>query len=264
MDIFHFEPNALLSFYLTLFRVSVVLFLLPFFGGRSIPTPVKAALVLVLTLAIWPKLSFPGTLMPANPWEIIIMFLGELLLGMIMGMMIQFLFAAIQTGGQLIGFQMGFAMVNVVDPLTGTSEAVTAHFLYMISMLTFLALNGPLHLLGSMADSFTLVPPGSLLITPEAANQVFDLSKQMFVLAIRIAAPVMAALFMIDLALALIGRAAPQMHVLVLGFPIKISVGFFFLGFLFDIMATYVGNYIQALDSLYINLFKALGPGLNG
>ncbi|MGE4293503.1 MAG: flagellar biosynthetic protein FliR [Desulfovibrio sp.] len=264
MDIFHFEPNALLSFYLTLFRISVVLFLLPFFGGNSIPKSVKAALVLVLTLAVWPKLSFPGTLMPASGWEIAIMFLGELLLGLIMGMMVQFLFAAVQMGGQLIGFQMGFSMVNVVDPVTGTSEAATAHFLYMIAMLTFFALNGPLHLLSGLAQSFEVIPPGSLLLSPEAVHQVFDFSKQLFTLSIRIAAPVMAALFMIDLALALIGRAAPQMHVLVLGFPIKISVGFFFLGFLFDIMANYVGNYIQALDGVYFNLFRALGPGPGG
>ncbi|WP_022661881.1 flagellar biosynthetic protein FliR [Paucidesulfovibrio longus] len=264
MDIFNFDPNALLSFYLTLFRISVVLFLLPFFGGKSIPAPAKGALVLVLTLAVWPQLSFPGTLMPASGWEIGIMFLGELLLGMIMGMMVQFLFSAIQTGGQLIGFQMGFSMVNVIDPVTGTSEAVTAHFLYMIAMLTFFALNGPLHLLAGLAQSFELVPPGSLLLTPDAINQVFSFSKQLFILAIHIAAPVMAALFMIDLALALIGRAAPQMHILVLGFPIKIAVGFFFLGFLFDIMATYVGNYIQSLDAVYNNLFHAIGPGLGG
>ncbi|MEF2145015.1 MAG: flagellar biosynthetic protein FliR [Desulfovibrionaceae bacterium] len=264
MDIFHFDPNQLMSFYLTLFRISVVLFLLPFFGGKSVPNPVKAALVLVLTLAVWPQLSFPGTLMPANMWEIALMFLGEIMLGLIMGMMVQFLFAAVQTGGQLVGFQMGFAMVNVVDPLTGASEAVTAHFLYMITMLTFLVLNGPLHLLSALAKSFELVPPGTLFISPEVAETVFDFSRQLFILAIRIAAPVMAALFMVDLSLALIGRAAPQMHVLVLGFPVKIAVGFFFLGFLFDILSSYVGNYIQGLDGLYINILKGLGSGSGG
>lgn len=264
MDIFHFDPDALLSLYLTLFRISVVLFLLPFFGGKSVPTLVKAALVLVLTLAVWPALSFPGTLMPANPWEIIVMFLGELLLGLIMGMMVQFLFSAIQMGGQIIGFQMGFSMVNVVDPSTGTSETATAHFLYMIAMLTFFALDGPLHLLAGVAGSFELVPPGTLLLTTEAVKNVFSFSAQLFVLAIHIAAPVMAAIFMIDLAMALIGRAAPQMHILVLGFPVKIAVGFFFLSFLFDIMSSYVGNYIQGLDAVYHHLFRALGPGPGG
>lgn len=259
MDIFHFDPNALMSFFLTLFRVSIVLFLLPFFGGQSTPKTVKAALMLVLSLAIWPQLSFPGALMPASPWLIAIMLVGEVLLGLTLGLLIRFLFAAVQTGGQIIGFQMGFAMVNVVDPDTGTSEAITAHFLYMVTMLTFLALDGPLYLLDGLARSFELVPPGGLLLTSDLANQVFDLSRQMFTLAIKIAAPVMAALFLVDLALALIARAAPQMHVLVLGFPIKIAVGFFFLGFLFDIMSTYVGNYIQHMGPFFTNIMRIGG-----
>lgn len=260
MDIFHFDPDTLMSFYLTLFRVSVVLFLLPFFGGKSTPKTVKAAMVLVLTLAIWPHLSFPGSLMPANPWLIAIMIGGELILGLTMGLMIRFLFAAVQTGGQIIGFQMGFAMVNVVDPITGTSEAVTAHFMYMVTMLTFLALNGPLFLMDGLAKSFEMIPPGGLLLTDALANEILSLSGTMFTLAIKIAAPVMAALFLVDLALALISRAAPQMHVLVLGFPIKISVGFFFLGFLFDVISTYVGNHIQNLGPFWINLLR-MGAG---
>lgn len=259
MDIFNFDPDKLMSFYLTLFRVSIVLFLMPFFGGNSTPKPFKAALVLILTLAIWPQLSFPGSFMPSNPWLIAIMLAGELILGLVMGLMIRFLFAAVQTGGQIIGFQMGFAMVNVVDPDTGTSEAVTAHFLYMVTMLTFLSLNGPLFLIQGLALTFKMIPPGGLLLTPELGTHVIELSSTMFTLAIRIAAPVMAALFLIDLALALISKAAPQMHVLVLGFPIKISVGFFFLGFLFDIMSVYVGNYIQHLNPYFINLLRMGG-----
>lgn len=254
MDIFHFDPNALMSFFLTMFRVSIVLFLMPFFGGQSTPKTVKASLVLVLSMAIWPQLSFPGTLMPANPWLILIMLGGELILGLILGLVVSFLFAAIQTGGQIIGFQMGFAMVNVVDPVTGTSEAVTAHFLYMVSMLTFLALDGPLHLLEGMATSFKLIPPGGLFLTADLGDQIVALAGDMFVMAVRIAAPVMAALFLVDLALALISRAAPQMHVLVLGFPIKISVGFFFLGFLFDLLSSHVGNFVQNLVPFFTNI----------
>ncbi len=259
MDIFHFDPNALMSFFLTMFRISVVLFLLPFFGGQSIPKQAKAALMLVLTMAVWPSLSFPGSLMPASPWLIAVMFMGELLLGLTLGMFVRFLFAAVQTGGQIIGFQMGFAMVNVVDPITGTSEAVTAHFLYMVTMLTFLTLNGPLFLLDGLARSFEMVPPGGLLLTPELGNHILGLSKMMFTLAIRIAAPVMAALFLVDLALALISRAAPQMHVLVLGFPVKIAVGFFFLGFLFDVISKYVGSYVQNLSIYFTNILRLAG-----
>ncbi|WP_319585029.1 flagellar biosynthetic protein FliR [uncultured Pseudodesulfovibrio sp.] len=255
MEIFGFTPSDMLSYFLTLFRLSVVLFLLPFFGGQSIPKTVKGALVLVLSLALWPQLSFPASMMPTG-WNIVIMFIGELLLGLILGMLVNFLFAAVQLGGQIIGFQMGFAMVNVVDPITGTSNAVSAHFLYMCTMLTFLVLNGHLYLLQAVGTTFEYIPPGTLLLQPELANDIFHFSNLMFTLAIKIAAPVMAALFLVDLSLALISRAAPQMHVLVLGFPIKITVGFFFLSFIFSIMTIYVGDFLAGLNNMVENVMK--------
>lgn len=259
MDLFGFSPSDIISFYLTFFRISIVLFMLPFFGGNSIPKTVKAALVLVLSIALWPQLSFPAELMPSG-WNIVIMFIGELVLGLIMGMMVNFLFAAVQLGGQIIGFQMGFAMVNVVDPVTGTSNAVSAHFLYMCTMLTFLVLNGHLYLLQALGMSFQYIPPGGLLLNAELAKDIFTFSGLMFTLAIRIAAPVMAALFLVDLALALISRAAPQMHVLILGFPIKISVGFFFLVFILNLMTTYVGDFLSVLGPMYEKIMTFGSP----
>jgi flagellar biosynthetic protein FliR len=260
MDIFGFNPSDMLSFFLTLFRISIVLFLLPFFGGSSIPRPVKGALVLVLALAVWPQLSFPGSMFPASGLAIALMFLGEIILGLILGLIVNCLFAAIQLGGQIIGFQMGFSMVNVVDPITGTSNAVTAHFLYMCSMLTFLVLNGHLQLINAIGMSFQYIPPGELLITSGLKTHIIEFSSIMFTLAIKIAAPVMAALFLIDLALALISRAAPQMHVLVLGFPIKITVGFFFLGFLFSIMSLYIADFLHQLTPIYRGILSAGSP----
>lgn len=261
MDFFAFEPSDMLSYMLTLFRISIVLFLLPFFGGNSIPKTVKAALVLVLSFAFWPQLSFPGEMFPSSGFAIFLMLLGEFILGLILGMLVNFLFAAVQFGGQIIGFQMGFAMVNVVDPITGVSNAVTAHFLYMCTMLTFLVLNGHLELLNAVGMSFEYIPPGGLLLNAEIANHIFQFSKIMFVLAIKIAAPVMAALFLVDLALALIARAAPQMHVLILGFPIKISVGFLFLGFLFTLMSIYVGDFLQELALINKGVMRIMSTG---
>jgi len=261
MELFGFVPSDILSFMLTLFRISIVLFLLPFFGGDTIPKTVKASLVLVLSAAFWPQLSFPGELFPAHGIEIILMLLGGVILGLILGLMVNFLFGAVQLGGQIIGFQMGFAMVNVVDPITGVSNAVSAHFLYMCTMLTFLVLNGHLELLNAVALSFQYVPPGGLLINPEISTHIFKFSNLMFVLAIKIAAPVMAALFLVDLSLALIARAAPQMHVLVLGFPIKITVGFFFLGFLFTLMSIYVQDFLQQLSLIYEGIMHIVSTG---
>lgn len=258
MDIFNFDPATFFSFLLTLFRVSLVLFVLPFFGGNSIPNTVKMALCLILSWALWPALSFTGVMFPKNIFSIALMLAGELVIGLVLMLVVRFLFAAVQMGGQIIGFQMGFAMINIVDPLTGSSVVITSHFLYMVTLLTFLTLNGHLYLLQGLADSFALVPPGGLLITPELGHGLLKLAANIFVLAIRIAAPVMAALFMVDLALALIGRAAPQMHVLILGFPIKITVGFFFLGILFTYLSSHVETFIIGMGPMFVHLLEAM------
>ncbi|WP_407656290.1 flagellar biosynthetic protein FliR [Megalodesulfovibrio gigas] len=248
-------PETVLSFLLTLFRLSVVLFLLPFFGGEKIPMPIKGALLIVLALAIWPYLHLPAVAFPAHPLSIMLLLLGELVLGLTMGLVVHFIFAAIQTGGQVIGFQMGLTMVNVIDPMSGQSEGVTAHFLWMVTMLTFLSLNGHLMLLKAVALTFEMVPPGGLLLTPGLAGQVLAASGQIFVLAVRIAAPIMVALFLVDLGLALVSRAAPQMNVLFIGFPLKIGVGFMFLGMLFTIMADFVQDFIGQMTRMYEGMF---------
>lgn len=254
MEFLGITPDTVLSFLLTLFRVSIVLFMLPFYGGDTIPKAVKAALTLVVTLAFWPHLALPGSAFPMHPVSIILMILGEAAMGLTLGLTVHFIFAAIQTGGQIVGFQMGFAMVNVIDPITGTSEAVTAHFLWMVAMLTFLTLGGHLYLLFAVTKSFDLVPPGSLFITPAVVGRVLEFSGQMFILAVHIAAPIMVSLFLVDLGLALVSRAAPQMNVLFVGFPIKVGVGFFFLGLVFTIISNYMGRFIDQFLSIFDTL----------
>jgi flagellar biosynthetic protein FliR len=259
MDIFNFDPRTVLSFYLTLFRISVVLFVMPFFGD-TLPNLVKAALLLVLTLAVWPKLSFPASYYPANPLNITVMFAGELVLGLTLGCIVRMIIAAVQVGGAIINFQMGFSMVNSIDPLTGMEEPMTTQFIYMCTMLTFLSFNGHLHLLNALGASFDIVPPGGLFLSPQLMSEVMIFSKQMFILGVRIAAPVIMALFLVDLALALIGRTAPQMNILVMGFPLKIAVGFLFLSYVLQMMSDYVTNFISAMDGVMLHLMQLGAP----
>jgi len=101
------------------------------------------------------------------------------------------------------------------------------------------------------------VPPGGLLITPALSEQLLQFSSQIFVLAIKIASPVMIALFLVDLALALIAKAAPQMNVIFVGFPLKIAVGFFFLGMLFTILALYIEDFILQLGPIFDGIMRS-------
>jgi flagellar biosynthetic protein FliR len=260
MDIYNFNPEYILSLLLTLMRISIVLFLMPVFNTNAMPMQVKASVCLVLTLALWPHVAMAGTDMPPHPLAMGLMILGELVLGLIMGMAVNFLFVGIQSGGELLGFQMGFTMVNVADPLSGIQNGAAAYFLWMVSILTFLTLDGHLLMLKALADSFRLVPAGGLLLGDVLVRQVFDLSTQLFVIALKVAAPVMVALFLTEIALGLMNRAAPQMQVMLIGFPLKIAAGFFFLGLLLVVLSSQIEEFIIGMNPMLLNLLKAGSP----
>lgn len=258
MDIYNYDPNAVLSLLLTIMRVSIVMFMLPIFSTNNIPALVKGAVTLVFTLAVWPHLSLSGSLMPQHPFDLAIMALGEVFMGLVLGMAVNFLFMGIQSGGELLGFQMGFTMINFADPITGNQTGATAFFLWMVSLLTFLTLDGHLYMIKGFAASFAIVPPGSLFIGENLLWTVLDLSSQVFVLALQISAPVMVALFLVEVALGLVARTSPQVHIMEFGFPIKIGVGFFFVGLLLVIMSNKIEEFITGMDALFVSLLRGM------
>lgn len=258
MNIFDFNPQVVLSFILTMTRISIVMFLLPFFDTKNIPVLVKAAVTIVFTLGIWPHLSLSGSLMPQHPFDLVLMVLGEVFIGLVLGTAINVLFMGIQSGGELLGFQMGFTMINFADPLTGNNTGLVGFFLWMTCILTFLALDGHLYMIKGFAASFQILPPGALYIGDNLLWEVLSLSSQIFVIALKIAAPVMVAIFMVEIALGLVARTSPQVHIMEFGFPIKIGVGFFFVGLLLVIMARQIEVFINGMDSMMINLLKGM------
>lgn len=257
MDIFAFSASSFMSFLLTLIRVSLLVFLMPFYKEEYFSVQIKAGACIVLTMALWPQLSFSGDLFPAHPLAIGVMVLAELALGLLLALCVNFIFAAIHTGSEIMAFQMGFTMMSFADPSTGQNASVTTHLLNAVCMMIFLSLDGHLILLRAMADSFFYIPPGGINISGALANDVVLLSAGIFSLAVRIAAPVIAALFLTELTLALMGRAAPQMNLLTLGFPAKISVGFFFIGILFTTLTLYMEDLVVGLGPMFDNILKA-------
>ncbi len=263
MNLFSYDTAVVLSLILTIMRVSIVMFMLPVFNTNNIPMQVKAAVTLVFTLAIWPNVALPGTDIPLHPLNVGLMVLGEMVMGLVLGLSVTFLFMGIQSGGELLGFQMGFTMIQFADPLSGNNTGPTAFFLWMVSLLVFLMLDGHLYMLKGFVQSFTLIPPGQLFIGEPLMSQVLKLASQLFIMALRIAAPVMVALFMVEVGLALMARTSPQMHIMEFGFPIKIAVGFVFVGLLLIIMSETVMTYVHGIEGLFTNLLRSMSPQFN-
>lgn len=259
MDVFGFNSVSFLSFLLTFVRVSLIVFLLPFFGGESIPATVKAAVCIVLTMAIWPKVAASANLFPTHPFSIFLLVVSEALLGMFMGLMVHFVFAGIQLAGQIIGNQMGFSMISLADPSTGQQLVITSFLAQTIAMVIFLTLDGHIYILHALFSSFKLMPPGQLAVSSPAVSDMIQLSGGMFVLAIKVAGPIVACLFMVELALALMARVAPQMNLLMIGFPIKIGVGFFFMSIMFSLISMRIFDLVRDIGPMFDNFMRTMG-----
>ncbi|MCR5813313.1 MAG: flagellar biosynthetic protein FliR [Desulfovibrio sp.] len=260
MNIFTTDPLLLFSFLLTLMRISIVMFMLPIFNSNNIPAQVKAAASIVLTLGLWPSLSLPVATVNLHPIALALMLLGEVFMGFILALAINLTFLAIQSGGELLGYQMGFTMLNFADPISGNQTGTAAFFLWTVSLMTFLCLDGHIYMLRGFAQSFHLVPPGSLLINQTLYDQIITLSSQLFILAIKICAPVMVALFAVEVALGLVARTSPQMHIMDFGLPLKIAIGFFFLGMIMVIISDHIAIFAGSVETLMVNLLRSLSP----
>ena len=216
--------EQLQGFFWILVRVSTLFFLLPIFGARNIPALWKAGLSFVIAIVLTPVVPIPVNLPVSTP-EIIIGILSEVLMGSIMAITVRLFFAASEMGGQFMSFQMGFSMARAVDPQTGTSSTVLTQFIYIFTILLFFSMNGHHMFIRIMASSFYSVPPNSISFHPTIGTELIKAGSSMFVLGVKIAAPVMVALFLSNLCLGIIARTVPQVNILMVGFPINLCIG---------------------------------------
>ena len=165
MEILGYSQEHFKVFILILIRVSVVLFLFPIFGSRVFPPLAKAGLALIVTMTLLPIVNLNNFNFPENTISILLLIISELMIGLILGLFARLFFSAAQLAGHIISFQMGFGMINVLDPQTGAQVSILDQIAYWVVIIVFLLLNGHHILISSMADS-PPPPPQHQFIKP--------------------------------------------------------------------------------------------------
>jgi len=244
MDLLGLSPEQFKSFLLILLRVSIVLFMFPIFGGMMLPMPVKAGLALATTVVLFPVVRPDPSLFPEGLLSSVNLILSELVLGLVLGLILRLFFGGIQLAGQLVGFQMGFAIANVFDPETGAQGQILAQFGYWMCILFFLLLNGHHIFLRALTDSFAVIEVGTLGFGGGILDRMLEISGDMFAMAIKFGAPVIGALLLTSAAFGVVAKVVPQMNILIVAFPLKIVVGLFFFGFSLEILLFMMKRYI--------------------
>jgi flagellar biosynthetic protein FliR len=212
-------------FLFVLIRILAVVMVLPLWSGQ-LPGTFR------LSAAVWLSVIFsfvvPAASIPqfSNPQTLVVGAAQEFFIGAVLGFFMRMLLAAITLGGQLAGFQMGLAIANVIDPATSAQYSIIAQWLNLLALFVFLEINGHLMAVKILARSFEWIPPFAANVHATLLHDlVVDGGGEMFRLALGLAWPVTLTLLLVYLSLGLLARAAPQINMLMVGFPITISVG---------------------------------------
>ncbi|MFQ5449140.1 MAG: flagellar biosynthetic protein FliR [Nitrospinaceae bacterium] len=256
MNILNLNLADFETFLFVFSRVGAIIMFAPILGSTQVPARLKIGLVLVFSILIYPMVRAQPLPHPKGLFELAVFISSDVIIGLAIAFTIRLLFTAVQVAGTVVDFQMGFGVVNVIDPQTQTQVSITAQFQNILAVLIFLATDAHHVLIRAVVESFQLINPNQLdfsNVTPEFILRIFS---GMFVTAVKIAAPIMAILFFLSVGLGLVARTVPQMNVFIVGFPLQIGVGLVMIALSLPFFAIIIQSRIADLPARLIGLMQ--------
>lgn len=221
--VYHFQV-----FLLIMMRMNAMIMMAPFFASDMIPFRIKAIISFLITLVIFPVVAAKGYHIPNDMGAYVLLVLQEVSIGLFLGFLISVIFAAFQLSGQYLAVQVGFGINEVLDPIGQVSVPLEGQFKNLIGLLVLLAMNGHHFMIQGVYRSYELAPIMSVnkAFLGGLLKYVLYTFTGMFVVALKIALPVVAVVFLVEVSLGVLARVAPQMNIMMLGFPFKIVISF--------------------------------------
>ena len=231
MLLFNLPLQQIQTFFLIFLRVGAIIMAIPLFDTQSLPVLVKAGMALAVSVLLFPMITAGSQVMPVDPVLFGLRIAGEIGIGVTIALAVKLVFTGIQMAGQIAGFQMGFAIANIMDPATSDQIPILSQFNNIVAILIFFAINAHYWFLKALVESYQLIPIFGFNFKGLIVKQLVALTSGMFIIAIKIGAPVIAALLLTNVTFGLIARTVPQMHIFIVAMPVKSIVGLLFLGF---------------------------------
>lgn len=250
--------DNILVFLLTVFRVAGLFAIAPIYGHRTIPTRLKLIFSLLIAYFMFSYTGAAELDLNLGLLSLGLLAAKEFLFGVILGFLFQIVFLGVQFGGGIIGYQIGFALVNVIDPSTSTNISIISQVKLLLATLIFLMMNGHHFILQALFESYKLVPLGGITFSSIMAEGIIRFAGQTFSIGIKLAAPVVVTLFITDVCLGIIARTMPQMNVFIVGFPLKIGIGLFILGTTLPLFSYVFTKLYEAMSIEAVQLSRGL------
>ncbi|MFX3674091.1 MAG: flagellar biosynthetic protein FliR [Paenisporosarcina sp.] len=242
-------------------RVSAFFVILPLFSHRTIPASHRIAFAVLMSWMMYYTMDI-------EPFEFngqyLLLVAKEVIIGLFIGLLAYIIMTAIQIAGSFVDFQMGFAIANIIDPQTGAQSPLLGQFFNTLALLLLLALNGHHLLLDGIFYSYQFIPMEYMwppFGEKEFAEFIMRTFTAVFAIAFQMSIPIVATLFLVDIALGITARTVPQLNIFVVGFPIKIGVSFLVLIIMMGVMMSVIQNIFEIMILSMRDLMVILGGG---
>jgi flagellar biosynthesis protein FliR len=243
-----FSTAEIVRFAVVLARLSGIMLLAPFFSNQMFPVSVRVAFTLMTAFILAPSLPLKQISSELNLSNVAALLIGEIFIGLILGFAALCVMGGLQFAGQIVSFQMGFSLINTIDPQSSVESPVFSLFYNYIGLLFFLLIDGHHWFLQAINDSFGIMSIGGAHLNGPLAEQLVRLSAGIFSIGIRIAGPVIAVTIIADILIGVLSRTAPQINILIVGMPLKLLVGFGCISLSFYFLPRYLGDVYSVLS----------------
>jgi flagellar biosynthetic protein FliR len=241
------DLTPVLRFGLLLVRPGMVVMAAPALGGLYTPPHVKIGLTALIAFGLLPSVQVPAT---GGEVGLAIMIAREIAIGLSLAIVTRALIVAAEFAGHLSGYQIGFSYGATVDPTSGVRNTMLATLYGLLALLTFLAVNGHHALLRALAESYSRLPIGAGDVNASLVTAVTQIFALIFTVAVRLAAPIVIVLLLVEFGIGLISRTAPALSSLVIGYPIRIVVGLAVLAVILSSIPSVVASIVERVITL--------------
>lgn len=252
--------NGFDAFLLIFVRMTGLFVVAPIFGRRNIPTYFKIGFSFFMALIIVNTMTLQAPTYNESIFVYTALVAKEFIVGLTIGFIAYLAFTAIYVAGEIIDMQIGFGVVNVIDPMSNIQVPISSNLYFIISMLVFLAVNGHHVLIKALYDSFNTIPLGSAVFDAGLTNLLLGMFGSIFFIGFKIAAPVVAAILITDVALGTISRMVPQLNVFVIGMPLKIFIGLVVMLVTIPMFIFILDSLFKIMDGSVLEYIKGIGP----
>lgn len=243
------------SFMLPFIRLSALLMAAPFYGARTVPVRIRVLLAVAITLVLMPAMT------PFEPVDMfsaqgVLLIIQQVAIGLGMGLILQFVMAAVVLAGHAIATSMGLGFASSVDPQNGIQVTVVGQFYLILATLFFLGIDGHLRLLQLLAMSFQSFPVATYVLNADFFREVAVFSAQMFVTGVLLSLPVMIGVLLINVGFGVMTRAAPQLNIFSIGFPMSMLGGFILMLLSLPVLVPVLEDAFSLTFGLMAELFR--------